>query len=95
MTIKQVNTSDDVTEACAARWNIEQYHCESKQLTGIEKCQVRNCKGQRKYIITVVLASIVLHAKSKANNISICAVKNELFKEYIAALWRNPYIAFI
>ena len=35
----------DATKACAVRWNIEQYHREVKQLTGIGKCQASNGKA--------------------------------------------------
>jgi hypothetical protein len=89
-----VSTSDDATKACAARWKIEQYHRESKQLTGIAKCQARNAKAQRKHIITAILAWIVLHAESKTKKLTIYAIKNEPLKQFQEKLWRNPYTVF-
>ena len=88
-------TPGDATEACAARWKIEQYHRESKQLTGIAKCQARNSNAQRKHIITAILAWIVIHAKAQTKKVSMYVVKNEPLKQFQENLWRNPYTSFI
>lgn len=47
------------------RWEIEQYHREVKQTTGIDKCQARNSKAQRKHsnIKVAILAWLVLMRK--------------------------------
>lgn len=91
---EQVSRSDDATKACAARWKIEQYHRETKQTTGIGKCQARNAKAQRKHIITAILAWIVLSAQAYAKNMTIYALKNEPLKKFQALIWRQPYTAF-
>lgn len=91
---KAILSSDDATKACAARWKIEQFHRETKQLTGIAKCQARKSKPQRKHIITAILAWLVLHAKAKALKTTIYAVKHEPLKQFQAHLWRNPYTVF-
>ena len=90
----QINTSQDATKACAVRWNIEQYHREVKQLTGIGKCQARNGKAQRKHINVAILTWLVLNAQAHAMNKTIYQVKEEPLKMFQAALWRRPHIAF-
>ena len=32
------------------RWLIEQFHCEAKQLTGLQACQCRPARSQRNHI---------------------------------------------
>lgn len=61
----QTNTSKNAKKACAMRWEIEQYHREVKQTTGIDKCQARNSKAQRKHsnIKVAILAWLVLMRK--------------------------------
>ncbi len=44
---------------------------ETKQVTGIGKCQARKAKAQRKHIITAILAWIVLKAQAYAKNMTI------------------------
>ena len=68
---EQIRTSEDATKACAFRWKIEQYHRETKQVTGIGKCQARKAKAQRKHIITAILAWIALKAQAYAKNMTI------------------------
>lgn len=91
---EQISTPGDATDACAARWKIEQYHREVKQTTGIGKCQARNAKAQRKHIITSILAWIVLSAKAYAEKKTIYAVKHEPLKKFQELMWRRPYTAF-
>lgn len=92
--LELISTSDDATKACAVRWKIEQYHRETKQTTGIGKCQARNAKAQRKHIITAILAWIVLNAQAHAKKITIYALKNEPLKRFQTLIWRQPYTAF-
>ena len=89
-----INTPDDATKACAARWKIEQYHREVKQNTGIGKCQARNTKAQRKHIITAILAWVVLNAQAAATHMNIYQLKNEPMKKLQAMIWRRPHTIF-
>ena len=83
---KAIGTSNDATEACAVRWKIEQYHRDSKQLTGTAKCQARTSKARRKHIIIAILAWTVLHAQAQVKQLSIYALKNEPVKQFQALL---------
>jgi hypothetical protein len=49
------DSTQDTQDACALRWNIEQFHRELKQLTGVEKCQCRKARIQK--IILLVPSS--------------------------------------
>ncbi|SRR6266508_352031 len=91
---EQIGTSDDATKACAFRWKIEQYHRETKQTTGIGKCQARSTKAQRKHILTAILAWIVLHAQAQAKKTNIYELKNKPLKAFQASLWRRPHVVF-
>jgi hypothetical protein len=56
-------TQDDVEavqEVCGFRWKIEEFHRETKQLTGIEACQCRKERIQRKHIGCAILVWIRL-----------------------------------
>ncbi len=92
--LEQISTSGDATKACAVRWKIEQYHRETKQVTGIGKCQARNARAQRKHIITAILAWVVLHAQAHVRKITIYALKNEPLKKFQTLMWRRPYTVF-
>ena len=41
---------DDIRKEIVIRWNIEQFHREEKQLTGISHCQCRLNRSQRNHI---------------------------------------------
>ena len=49
-------------EACSHRWRIEQLHREGKQLTGLEHCQCRLARIQRKHIGCAVLVWLIIKA---------------------------------
>ena len=91
---KAICTFEDATKACGFRWKIEQYHREVKQTTGIDKCQARNSKAQRKHIITAILSWIVMHAQAISRKITIYQLKNEPLEAFQRNIWRNPYTAF-
>jgi len=40
------NSTDEVQEANAVRWKVEEFHRGVKQLTGIEACQCRKARIQ-------------------------------------------------
>ena len=91
---KTICTSEDTTKACVFRWKIKQYHREAKQTTGIDKCQARNSKAQRKHVITAILSWIVMHAQAIFRKITIYQLKNEPLHAFQRSIWRNPYTAF-
>jgi len=42
--------ADATTQECKVRWKIELLHCETKQGTGMDKCQCRKLRAQRNHI---------------------------------------------
>jgi len=50
------NSTDEVQEANAVRWKVEEFHRGVKQLTGIEACQCRKARIQRNHIACAILA---------------------------------------
>jgi hypothetical protein len=50
------NSTDEVQEANAVRWKIEEFHRGVKQLTGLEACQCRKARIQRNHIACAILA---------------------------------------
>ena len=51
-------------QVCRNRWKIEQFHRESKQLTGLEKCQCRLSRIVRNHIGSAFLVWIYLMRKA-------------------------------
>jgi len=49
-----------VQEACGFRWKLEEFHRETKHVTGIEDCQCRKERIQRKHIGWAVLVWVRL-----------------------------------
>ena len=45
----------EVHAICSIRWNIEEFHRELKQLTGIQSCQCRKSRIQRNHIACAML----------------------------------------
>ena len=60
---KQSNVSA-VRQVCSARWKIEVFHRETKQLTRNEKCQCRLARIVRNHITCAVIVWIFLMLKS-------------------------------
>lgn len=81
-----------VQEENKVRWNIEQMHRELKELTGIEKCQSRKARSQRNHISYCYQAWFALKKKAKAVNISVYALRNNLFSEYLKTVLTHPII---
>ena len=50
-----LNSSEAAREVCGFRWKIEQWHRETKQLTGLERGQCRKSRIQRNHIACALL----------------------------------------
>ena len=85
-------TADLVQKENKVRWNIETMHRELKQLTGIEKCQSRKARSQRNHISYCYQAWFALKKKAKETDITIYALRNNLFSEYLKKVLRQPII---
>jgi hypothetical protein len=79
--------SQDSTQAvqavCALRWKIEQFHCQTKQLTGLEGCQCRLSHIIRNQIGCAILVWIRLHQVAQETKQTIYQVKHGLLDDYL------------
>ncbi|MCY7376999.1 MAG: transposase [Pyrinomonadaceae bacterium] len=50
--------TDEAQKASGRRWEIEQFHREAKQITGIEYCQYRLNRSQRNHIASALLVRV-------------------------------------
>lgn len=85
-------TTDDVQDADAKRWQVEQLHRELKQLTGIEKCQCRKQRAQRNHIACCYQAWLAIKVKAQALGKTLYALVNDLLYEFLRAELRDPRI---
>jgi SRSO17 transposase len=85
-------SADLVQKENKVRWNIETMHRELKQLTGIEKCQSRKARSQRNHISYCYQAWFALKKKAKEADVTIYALRNNLFSEYLKKVLRQPII---
>jgi len=88
--------SQDATEAVqqvsGLRWKIEQFHRETKQVTGIEDCQCRKARIQRNHIACAMLVWAKLKQVARQTGQTIYQVKFGLLSDYMIAQLKNPSI---
>jgi hypothetical protein len=82
-------------EACALRWKIEQFHRESKQLTGIERCQCRKARSQRNHIGCAILVWVRLKQVAEETARTIYRVKHDLLADYMRQQLRSPTVKMV
>jgi hypothetical protein len=82
-------------EVCALRWKIEQFHRESKQLTGIERCQCRKARSQRNHIGCAILVWIRLNQIAEETARTVYRVKHDLLADYMRQQLRSPSVKMI
>ena len=79
-------TQDDtqaVQEACGLRWKIEQFHRETKQLTGLEGCQCRKARIVRNHIGCAILVWVRLKQVACETEQTVYKVKHGLLSDYL------------
>jgi len=74
------------------RWDIECFHRELKQLTGIEKCQAQRAWSQRNHIACCYHAWIALKVHAAQLKQSLYRVHTELLSSYLTAELKHPRI---
>ncbi len=87
------NSSQDVQDACALRWKIEQFHRELKQNTGVEKCQARSGRTQRNHIVCAVLVWVRLTKLAKEAATNIYHLKQSQWSNYLRHELRSPALS--
>ena len=79
-----------VRQVCSARWKIEQFHRETKQLTGIEKCQCRLARIVRNHITCAVLVWVYLMRRAQETDQTLYQVKHSSFSDFLRQQLKSP-----
>lgn len=89
-----IETTEAAKQVGSFRWNIEQFHREVKQLTGVAKCQARKGRKQRNHICIAFVVWHQLNELAKQMQTTMYEVKHIPLREYQKQLWRNPAYRF-
>jgi hypothetical protein len=81
-----------VHEVCGWRWKIEQFHRESKQVTGLEGCQCRKARIVRNHIGCAILVWVRLKQVAHDAHTTIYQVKHGLLSDYLRQQLKSPSI---
>ena len=79
-----------VQDVCGFRWKVEQFHRETKQLTGIEGCQCRKARIVRNHIGCAMLVWVRLKQVALETNRTIYRVKHDLLDDYLRQQLKAP-----
>ena len=89
--MRQDNTQG-VRKVCAMRWKVEQFHRETKQLTGLEGCQCRKARIVRNHIACAILVWIRLKQVANETKQTVYRLKHGLLSEYLKRQLKSPAI---
>ena len=81
-----------VQEVCGLRWKIEQFHRETKQLTGLEGCQCRKARIVRNHIGCAILVWVRLKQVAQETQRTIYQVKHDLLSDYLRQQLKSPTV---
>ncbi len=84
-----IETTEAAKKVGGFRWNIELFHREVKQLTGVAKCQARKGRKQRNHICIAFIVWHQLNELAKQMNTTLYGVKHLPLQAYQKQLWRN------
>lgn len=82
-------------EACGLRWKIEQFHRETKQLTGLESCQCRKARIVRNHIGCAILVWVRLKQVACETGQTLYKVKHGLLDDYMRQQLKSPSVAML
>jgi hypothetical protein len=89
---KPQTSTQGTREVCALRWKVEQFHRESKQVTGIERCQCRKARIQRNHIGCAMLVWVRLKQVAHQTASNVYQLKQGLLDDYLRSQLRSPAI---
>ena len=81
-----------VQDVCGFRWSVEQFHRESKQVTGIEGNQCRKARLVRNHIGCAMLVWVRLKQVAVETGRTIYQVKHGLLDDYLCQQLKSPTI---
>ncbi len=79
-----------VRQVCSTRWKLEEFHRDTKQLTGIEKCQCCLPRIVRNYITCAVLVWVYLMEKAYETEQTLYQVKDGMFSDFLRQQLKSP-----
>lgn len=82
-------------QACGIRWKIEQFHRETKQLTGLEGCQCRKARIVRNHIGCAILVWVRLKQVACQTHQTVYQVKHGLLSDYLRQQLRSPTVTML
>jgi len=86
------DNTEAVQDVCGFRWKVEQFHCETKQLTGVEGCQCRKARIVRNHIGCAILVWVRLKHVAYETQQTIYQVKHGLLDDYLRQQLISPTI---
>jgi hypothetical protein len=86
------DSAQGTQQVCALRWKVEQFHRETKQVTGIERCQCRLARIQRNHIGCAILVWVRLKHVAQQTASTIYQVKQGLLDDYMFSQLRSPAV---
>jgi len=81
-----------VQEVYSFRWKVEQFHRETKQLTGLEGCQCRKARIVRNHIACSFLVWVRLKQVANETKQTVYRLKHDLLSDYLRYQLRSPAI---
>lgn len=81
-----------VQEVCGFRWKVEQFHRETKQVTGLENCQCRKARIVRNHIGCAILVWVRLKQVAYETQRTIYQVKHQLLDDYLCQQLKSPSV---
>lgn len=86
------HTPQDISDAAAQRWKIEEYHRGLKQLTGIARCQARTPRSQRTHIFCAIMVFVSLEKLRLERAITWYQAKRQIIQEALTTYLHAPTI---
>jgi hypothetical protein len=77
------------------RWKVEELYRESKQLTGIERCQCRSGRIQRNHIACSLLVWSRLKELAYQSGQTVYRIKRALLHDYLVQQLKNPSVQMV
>ena len=81
-----------VQDVCGFRWKVEQFHRETKQLTGLEGNQCRKARIVRNHIGCAILVWIRLKQVAVETHRTVYQVKHGLLSDYLRQQLKSPSV---
>ena len=76
-------------------WKIEEFQRETKQLTGIERCQCRTRRIQRNHIACALLVWSRLKHLAYQSQRTVYQIKHGLLHDYLVQQLKNPSVQMV